>query len=118
MIGLALEGLDPNHHGFCFNAAALSSMRAQLEGGYMALSNLAVWTWMEIQQKVATRTRLELDGLDEFFAWLQGVSIPHCQAKFKAASLHWPRAMVLRYLRNRSEPVGRWIRKWRGDPFP
>lgn len=117
MVGLALEGLDPNHHGFRFDAAVLSFIRAQLEGGFMALSNLHVWMWTEMQQKAATRTRLDLDGLDEFFTWLRGVSIPSCQAKFKANTSR-PRAMVVRYLKTRSEPVGRWIRKGLGHSFP
>jgi hypothetical protein len=117
MIGLALEGLDPNHHGFRFDAAVLAFIRARLEGGSMALHNLAVRMWMEIQQKAPTRRRLELDGVDEFFTWFRGVSIPHCQAKFKANSRR-PPAMVRHYLETRSEPFGRWIRKWRGHPFP
>jgi hypothetical protein len=117
MIGLALEGLDPNHHGFRFDTAALSFIRTQLEEGFMALRNSGVWRWMEIQKRAATQTRLELDGLDEFFAWLQGVSIPHCQAKFKA-NLRRPSARVAHYLATRPEPVGRWIRKWRGHSFP
>jgi len=117
MIGLVLEGLDPNHHGFRFDASVLSFIRAQLEGGFMALSNLAVWLWAEIQQKVATRKPLELDGLDEFFTWLGGVSIPDCQTKFKANTRR-PRARMMRYLETRSEPVGRWIRKALRHPFP
>jgi hypothetical protein len=117
MIGLALEGLDPNHHGFRFDAAVLSFIRTQLEEGFMALRNSGVWRWMEIQKRAATRSRLELDGLDEFFAWLQDVSIPHCQAKFKA-NLRRPSARVADYLATRPEPVGRWIRKWRGHSFP
>ena len=117
MIGLALEGLDPNHHGFRFDAAVLAFIRTQLEEGSMALRSSAVWRWMEIQKRLATRKRLEFDGVDEFFTWFRGVSIPHCQAKFKANSRR-PPAMVRHYLETRSEPVGRWIRKWRGHPFP
>src|SRR5262249_51253983 len=117
MIGLALEGLDPNHHGFRFDAAILAFIRAQLEEGSMALGNYDVWWWMEIQEQGATRTRIELNGLDEFLTWLRGVSIPHCQTRFKVNSRR-PHAMVRRYLETRSEPVGRWIRKWWGHAFP
>jgi hypothetical protein len=117
MVGLALEGLDPNHHGFRFDASVLSFIRAQLEGGFMALSNLAVWLWTEIQQNVTTRKPLELDGLDEFFTWLVGISIPDCQAKFRANSRR-PRASVMRFLETRSEPLGRSIRKALRHPFP
>ena len=117
MIGLALEGLDPNHHGFRFDASVLSDIRAQLEGGFMPLSDFAVWLWVEIQQKIATRRPLELDGLDAFLIWLGGVSIPDCQAKFKANTRR-PGARVRRYLETRSEPVGRWLRKALRHPFP
>jgi hypothetical protein len=117
MIGLVLEGLDPNHHGFRFDAAVLSFIRAQLENGSLASSNLAVWLWTEIQHRAATRRPMERDGLDEFFTWLGGVSIPNCRATFKANTRR-PRAMAMRYLETRSGPVGRWIRKRLGHPFP
>jgi hypothetical protein len=117
MIGLALEGLDPSEHGFRFDAAVLSFIRAQLEGGFMALSDLAVWLWEEIQHTAATRKPIELDGLDAFLTWLAGVSIPDCQAKFKANTRR-PRARMMRYLETRSEPAGRWLRTARRHPFP
>jgi len=117
MIGLALEGLDPNDHGFHLDASVLSFIRAQLEGGFMALSDLAVWLWAEIQRNVSTRKPNELDGLEEFVTWLAGVSIPDCQARFKADT-HRPRARMIRYLESRSEPVGRWLRKASRHPFP
>ncbi len=117
MMGLAVEGLDPNHHGFCFNAATLSLIRTQLEEGSMPLRNYGVWRWVEIQQRATMRTRLEIEGLDEFLAWFRGVSIPHCQAKFKA-NLRRPVARVRHYIATSPEPIGRWIRKWRGHSFP
>ena len=114
MLGLVLEGLDPNDHGFRFDAATLSHIRAQLAQGRMLLKDSYAWRLVEIQRKIPTRVPLPLAGLDEFLLWFQNVSIPHCQARYE----RHPRTIVRRHLDTRPEPVGRWIRRALGHPFP
>lgn len=117
MVGLTLEGIDANHHGFRVDAATMADIRDQLEQGAMHLSDLAVWHWTEIQHRIPTRAPLHLDGIENFLGWLQGVSIRDCQVAFRARTQR-PRAALQRYVTSFPEPVGRWIRRYLGRPFP
>jgi hypothetical protein len=114
MVGLVLEGLNPQEHGFRFDATTFSHIRRQLEAGRMHLSEFLVWRWMEVQRRIPTRTRIEIEGLDQFLAWLQGISIRQCMEKNHRLA----RTRMRSYLETRPEPIGRWIRKAIGHPFP
>jgi hypothetical protein len=115
MLGLALEGLDPNDHGFRFSSATLSHIRGRLEKGRFALSDSLVWLFTEIQTDDASRPdKLAVHGLDEFLGWLRGISLQNLQEKSRRS----PRKTVRRFLENQPEPIGRSLRRVIGHPFP
>jgi hypothetical protein len=115
MVGLVLEGVDPNDHGFRFSTETLSSIRRQIEQGSFMLSELSLWMWTDIQQYDPAGARaLRIQGFDGFFAWLQGVSLERCKAR-EERSL---RRVTQRLLLERPEPAGRIIRKLLRHPFP
>ena len=115
MIGLVIEGLDPNHHGFIFGPQTLSYIRSQLENGGFNVSHTLVWILKEIQQTAYPRSHgIEESGCDEFLSWLRGVSVE----SFRERRGHSVRKSVTRFLENRPEPLGRTLRKAIGHPFP
>jgi len=115
MIGLALEGLDPNDHGFRFTSETLPHIRKQLERGRFGMSDTLVWILTEIQQQtIPGSSRLKVDGLAEFHTWLQGVSIERLKRKSERSL----RTAVRGFLEKRPEPIGRSLRKTLGHPFP
>jgi hypothetical protein len=114
MVGLALPGLDPNNHGLRFDADTPAQIRVALERGRMPLSDTAVSYWREIQQEIARPGRPRVQGLEDFFAWLERLSLPECQSRNRGH----PLASVRRFLDTRPEPAGRFIRVALGDPFP
>jgi hypothetical protein len=117
MVGLALEGVDPNRHGFEFNAASLAFIRARLTAGRMTSTRLRASLWNEVQQRVATRRPCKLEGFDDFCTWLSSVSIAECRMRSESRSRR-ALAAVRRYVENHPEPAGRWLRKLSGHPFP
>ena len=115
MIGLALEGLDPNDHGFRFSSETLPRIRKQLEHGRFNMSDTLVWILTEIQKQTLPRSdMLKVHGLEEFLSWLQGGSIE----RFKKKSQRSLRKAVKGFLEKRPEPIGRSLRKTLGHPFP
>jgi len=115
MIGLALEGLDPNDHGFRFNSHTLPHIRRQLERGRFSMSDTLVWILTEIQQQPISDTdALRVEGLKEFHAWLKGASIEALKRKSRRSL----GKAVKGFLEKRPEPIGRSLRKTLGHPFP
>jgi len=114
MIGLALEGIDPNDHGFRFNSRTLPHIRRQLERGRFSMSDTRAWVLTEIQKTIPGSEALRIDGLKEFHTWLQGASIEQLKKK----SQHSVRKAVKGFLEKRPEPIGRSLRKTLGHPFP
>lgn len=114
MVGLLLEGLDPKERGFRFDASTLSLIRRQLQQGRMSMNESTLWRWMEIQRRIPTRVPVDIEGLDPFFIWFQGVSLRHCMEKNHRLA----RTKMRSYLETRPEPFGRWIRQALGHPFP
>lgn len=115
MIGFVLEGIDPNKHGFRFNAATLSHIRTQLENGRFQMSDSLVWILTQIQKRAASRPQtVEIDGLEEFLGWFRGVSIEVLRGR----SLHSARKVVKTFLETRPEPLGRSFRRAMRHPFP
>jgi hypothetical protein len=115
MIGLALEGLDPNDHGFRFSSATLPHIRKQLEHGRFNMSDTLVWILTEIQnQPIPEAGTVKMEGLKEFQTWLKGVSIEGLRKKSQKSL----RIAVKGFLEKRPEPIGRSLRKTLGHPFP
>jgi hypothetical protein len=115
MLGLALEGLDPNNHGFCFSSATLSYIHERFEEGGFHLSDGEMWLWMDIQKHIGPRAnKLKVEGLEEFFTWFQGASLEHFKEKSER-SIH---KAFYGFMVNRPEPIGKWFRKALGHPFP
>ena len=115
MAGLALEGLDPNNHGFRFSSGTLPYFRRQLETGRFQVSDTALWLLMEIQTRSVTRPyRLKVDGVDEFFTWLQSADV----RALKEKSEHSVSKAVKALIETTPEPIGRAFRKVMGHPFP
>jgi hypothetical protein len=114
MVGLALAGLDPNNHGFRFEADTRAEIRASLEGGRMRLSDSALWYWREIQREIESHDRFHDETLENFFAWLQHFPFPESRPNKRGS----PRTIFRQFLEARGEPTGRWIRTARRHPFP
>lgn len=114
IVGLLIEGLNPNDHGFRCDAGALARIRHEIETGRMYLPESAEWRWNEMQRCIPTRARVDIEGVDEFMAWLERVSMRTYRQRSRART----RARVRRYLETRPEPVGRWLRLALGHPFP
>lgn len=116
MLGLALEGLDPNNHGFHFVSAILPYIRRRFEEGSFDLSgDDKMWMWTDIQKHTAVQAnKLKVEGLEEFFAWFQGAPLERFREKSER-SIYKP---FYRFMLNRPEPIGRWFRKAVGYPFP
>jgi len=114
MIGLLLEGLDANQHGFHLDAATLAKIRRILETGRMPLSEHAARFWTELQRAIPQRKPIDIAGLGEFWTWLEAVSIERSRQR----SSRRMRSLLRQFLERQPEPVGRWIRRARGHPFP
>jgi hypothetical protein len=114
MIGLALHGLDPNRHGFRLDPSGLERIRRGIEQGRLCASEHQLWLWGQIRRQAPVPPPIPLEGLDEFLAWLREVPLAECRTRHR----RHPRTLVKRYLETRPEPLGRWIRKALGHPFP
>jgi hypothetical protein len=115
MLGLTLEGLDPNNHGFSFSSDTLSYIHKQFEEGSFHLSDGEMWMWRDIQNHIASRTnKLKVEGLEEFFTWFHGVSLERLKEKSKGSG----NKGFYGFMAKRPGPVGRWFRKTLRYPFP
>lgn len=72
-LGLALEGVDPNRHGFELDRAAFSEALARIRAGdWLDDDHHAVY-WEELRRRAAARSDYPVDGASEFVGGLRAV---------------------------------------------
>lgn len=69
--GLALAGLNPNHHGFDLDHDSFDYAIKQFERGAWLEDSHAAYYWYYFKQHVSPDQDFPLDGVDRFLQWLQ-----------------------------------------------
>lgn len=73
ILGLELEGIDPNHHGYDVNYATFELMRDSLSSGEWHLKDTDVRFWKDLQSHCDGDQSLPHSGAEEFVDWFADV---------------------------------------------
>lgn len=75
MIGLLMEGLTPNRHGFPINSELYENTRSNFLKGKWKLSEGEFNTWLNIQKNLANKRKNFPSEGQDFIDWLEKVDI-------------------------------------------
>lgn len=72
MIGLCIEGINPNTVGYSMDQDTLVSIRRDLEGGNMTIEGYRLYFWQDLQDRANERKSIYMGDAD-FFDWFRSV---------------------------------------------
>lgn len=75
IVGLALEGLDPNDFGFKLDPGVLANIQRRIKTGRMVLNHNELHFWQDLQRLVKERTYIESHGFPEFAEWFRETTL-------------------------------------------
>jgi hypothetical protein len=75
--GLVAEEVDPNHCNFKVNEATFPYMADCFVKGKLALHDMQMCLWKDIQQRIPERIDTDIHGSREFLTWLKSYDLSH-----------------------------------------
>ena len=88
MVGLLVEGVDPNKCNFNLDAKKLSYIRASFIKGRIAIGEAQLLIWRDIQRHIPQEINTDIFGSREFFTWLRTYDLSRHRTS-KLRSLLW-----------------------------
>jgi hypothetical protein len=88
MVGLLVEGVDPNKCNFNLDAKKLSYIRASFIKGRIAIGEAQLLLWRDIQRHIPEEINTDIFGSREFLAWLRTYDLSRHRTS-KLRSLLW-----------------------------
>lgn len=88
IVGLALEGLDPNLFGFQLDPARLADIRHRLENGSMVAEANELFFWTDLQRAVDETKFLRRHGVPEFARWFRDTQVKIDEAAAKKHAMY------------------------------
>jgi len=86
IVGLALEGIDPNRCGFDVNAGTFDRIRQKLLWDRLMFAYNKSGMWKDIQSAIPDTIKGDLYGSKAFFEWLRTQEFPGKWDKYKPLS--------------------------------
>jgi hypothetical protein len=109
IVGLIVEGADPNNCNFDINTKTLPYIRDCFYKGKIALSEGAEFMWRDIQKHIPERIDTDIYGSREFLTWLRGYDLSRYRIN-KLRKFSW---QLYHFYRNRRVTAPAIIRKIR-----
>ena len=115
MVGLALEGIDPNELGFRMESATAARIKQEISNGNLIRTVSKVTFWSEMKRVAKEEKVLQAYDMPAFASWLRGVdfavsdNFARRQAVYRKF-VHWS-AILPRFVRR---PLRDFVLKIRG----
>lgn len=97
IVGLLVEGINPNNHGFLVNHDTFKNIKSSLIKGKFKLRVAQIQIWNDIKSEIDFNNITNIEGSKEFFKWLNIASM----ASFKRTSekRHWKSSLLKKLIK-------------------
>lgn len=109
IVGLVLEGVDPNKCNFDTNTKTLPYIRDCFRKGKIALTEGGLFMWRDIQKHIPEHINTDIRGSHEFLAWLREYDLSQYRVNRLRKSL-WQAYHFYRNKRIKAPAIKRKIR--------